>query len=101
MPLPEQRWAWPFSGTSASESPAGRTRDFENNRASQGSFRSSGGYPGPVPVPVPGPSSSLRNVEPAPQILEQRELEQELGGIASLPSRRFYNPGAARRDACR
>lgn len=40
-----------------------------HHRASIGSIRSIGG---------PG-SSSLRNVEPAPQILEQRELEYEMG----------------------
>ncbi|KAL2015860.1 hypothetical protein VTK56DRAFT_4679 [Thermocarpiscus australiensis] len=42
----------------------------DHRRASLGSFRSSGGL-------VQGTSSSLRNVEPAPQILEQRELEQQ------------------------
>lgn len=45
------------------------------NRGSLGSFRSSG---------VAGATSSLRNVEHAPQILEQRELEQQLEGMASL-----------------
>lgn len=45
------------------------------SRGSLGSFRSTG---------VPGTSSSLRNVEPAPQILEQRELEQQLEGMAAL-----------------
>lgn len=45
------------------------------NRGSLGSFRSLG---------VAGASSSLRNVEHAPQILEQRELEQQLEGMAAL-----------------
>ncbi|KAB5522996.1 hypothetical protein GE09DRAFT_487094 [Coniochaeta sp. 2T2.1] len=45
------------------------------NRGSLGSFRSTG---------VAGASSSLRNVEHAPQILEQRELEQQLEGMAAL-----------------
>lgn len=45
------------------------------NRGSLGSFRSTG---------VAGATSSLRNVEHAPQILEQRELEQQLEGMAAL-----------------
>jgi hypothetical protein len=45
------------------------------NRGSLGSFRSIG---------VAGAGSSLRNVEHAPQILEQRELEQQLEGMAAL-----------------
>jgi len=44
-------------------------------RGSMGSFRSSGG--GPM-YPFPG-ISNLRNVEHAPHIMEQRELEQEAG----------------------
>ena len=63
----------PAAGDAASQ---GAGDVLENHRASQGSFRSSGGYGGPIP----GTSSSLRNVEPAPQILEQRELEQQLEG---------------------
>ncbi|KAK0630851.1 hypothetical protein B0T17DRAFT_233220 [Bombardia bombarda] len=53
-------------GTSGSEHPSS-----EVHRASMGSFRSSGG-----PMPGAG-TSSLRNVEHAPRILEQRELEQQ------------------------
>jgi hypothetical protein len=49
----------------------------QDTRGSLGSFRSTG-------TGVPGTSSSLRNVEPAPQILEQRELEQQLEGMAAL-----------------
>lgn len=67
----------PAAGDAASQG-AGDT--LENNRVSQGSFRSSGGYGGPIP----GTSSSLRNVEPAPQILEQRELEQQLEGVGPI-----------------
>ncbi len=54
------------------------------NRTSQGSFRNSGGYGGPMP----GANSNLRNVEHAPQILEQRELEQQLEAMAELPPHR-------------
>ena len=57
--------------------PHGGSRDFpasEAHRGSIGSIRSSG---------VPG-SSSLRNVEPAPRILEQRELEQYVDDWASM-----------------
>ncbi|TPX13825.1 uncharacterized protein E0L32_005769 [Thyridium curvatum] len=54
-----------------------------DNRASIGSARSaSGGL-----TAQPGTSSSLRNMEPAPQILEQRELEQQLENMAALPPR--------------
>lgn len=49
----------------------------QDTRGSLGSLRSTG-------TGVPGTSSSLRNVEPAPQILEQRELEQQLEGMAAL-----------------
>jgi hypothetical protein len=49
----------------------------QDTRGSHSSFRSTG-------TGVPGTSSSLRNVEPAPQILEQRELEQQLEGMAAL-----------------
>ncbi|OIW33025.1 acyl-CoA ligase [Coniochaeta ligniaria NRRL 30616] len=68
--------------SSSSDSPAAGQGDaplaYEGgglNRGSLGSFRSSG---------VAGASSSLRNVEHAPQILEQRELEQQLEGMAAL-----------------
>lgn len=47
------------------------------HRASIGSQRSAGG-------PAPG-SSSLRNVEHAPQILEQEEFQNQVGHMASLP----------------
>lgn len=47
------------------------------NRASIGSQRSMGGL-------APG-SSSLRNVEHAPQILEQEEFDQQVGQMSSLP----------------
>lgn len=49
----------------------------EPNRVSVGSQRSSG-------VPAAG-SSSLRNVEHAPQILEQEELDQQMGRMAEIP----------------
>lgn len=69
-------------GTSSSDSPGVGGADaplaYEGgglNRGSLGSFRSSG---------VAGASSSLRNVEHAPQILEQRELEQQMEGMAAL-----------------
>jgi hypothetical protein len=64
----------------------------DHHRTSTSSFRSSSGG---GPPPPHGTSSSLRNVEPAPQILEQRELEQqqhafELGnrtpGLAEMPA---------------
>ncbi|KAF5500545.1 Uncharacterized protein CGCS363_v006521 [Colletotrichum siamense] len=48
------------------------------HRASIGSQRSMGGL-------APG-SSSLRNVEHAPQILEQEEFDQQHGHMAALPS---------------
>ncbi len=47
---------------------------IDAHRSSLGSLRSSGG--GAMGA-LPGTSSSLRNMEPAPQILEQRELEQQ------------------------
>ncbi|KAK1965879.1 acyl-CoA ligase [Colletotrichum sublineola] len=47
------------------------------HRASIGSQRSAGGL-------APG-SSSLRNVEHAPQILEQEEFQEQVGQMASLP----------------
>ncbi|TEA14218.1 Uncharacterized protein C8034_v003668 [Colletotrichum sidae] len=47
------------------------------HRASIGSQRSAGGL-------APG-SSSLRNVEHAPQILEQEEFDQQVGHMAALP----------------
>lgn len=57
----------------------------DGGRASFGSLRSSGG-PGPGGMGAfPGASSSLRNMEPAPQILEQRELEQQLETLSSYP----------------
>ncbi|EON97844.1 putative acyl- ligase protein [Phaeoacremonium minimum UCRPA7] len=58
------------------------TNASDANRASLGSLRNSGGL-----GVVPGNSSSLRNMEPAPQILEQRELEQQLESMAALPPR--------------
>lgn len=51
------------------------------NRASYSSFRSSSG----AQIGLASVGSTLRNVEPAPQILEQRELEQQLEHIAALP----------------
>lgn len=52
------------------------------HRASYGSYRSSSG----AQIGLAAVGSTLRNVEPAPQILEQRELEQQLEHIAALPS---------------
>lgn len=54
-------------------SPAANAATAELNRASIGSHRSSGGG-----TALPGGTSSLRNVEAAPQILEQRELEHRM-----------------------
>ncbi|KUI54419.1 hypothetical protein VP1G_01765 [Cytospora mali] len=51
------------------------------NRASYSSFRSSTG----AQIGLASVGSTLRNVEPAPQILEQRELEQQLEHISALP----------------
>lgn len=51
------------------------------NRVSYSSFRSSSG----AQIGLSSVGSTLRNVEPAPQILEQRELEQQLEHIAALP----------------
>lgn len=42
---------------------------------------------------IPG-TSSLRNVEPAPQILEQEELDQQLNELAALPARASVPPVA-------
>lgn len=53
----------------------------DGHRASYGSFRSSSG----AQIGLAAVGSTLRNVEPAPQILEQRELEQQLEHFASLP----------------
>lgn len=58
--------------------------DGENggvHRASYGSFRSSSG----AQIGLASVGSTLRNVEPAPQILEQRELESQLEHLAALP----------------
>ena len=63
----------PVSGDSIPENPAA------TNRASLGSARSSGGINLGGHGAIPGANtSSLRNVETAPRILEQRELEQQL-----------------------
>ncbi|CRK09618.1 hypothetical protein BN1708_002220 [Verticillium longisporum] len=56
---------------------SGTADSADPNRASVVSQRSSG-------VPAAG-ASSLRNVEHAPQILEQEEFEQQMGHIASMP----------------
>jgi len=78
-------------GTSASEVSGGGLQGALSDtlvdsahRASMSSFRSSsGGGPGGG---AGAGSSSLRNVEPAPQILEQRELEQQaLEDLARIP----------------
>lgn len=53
----------------------------DGHRASYGSFRSSSG----AQIGLAAVGSTLRNVEPAPQILEQRELEQQLEHFAALP----------------
>ncbi|KAK0718420.1 hypothetical protein B0T26DRAFT_752343 [Lasiosphaeria miniovina] len=57
-----------------------------DHRISMGSFRSSSGGPAPG-------GSSLRNVEAAPQILEQIELEQQvLESLAALPPNATARP---------
>lgn len=54
-------------------------RDTDStHRASVGSFRHS-------QIGLASVGSTLRNVEPAPQILEQRELEQQLEHMGQLP----------------
>lgn len=53
----------------------------DGNRASYSSFRSSSG----AQIGLASVGSTLRNVEPAPQILEQRELEQQLERMSGLP----------------
>lgn len=53
----------------------------DGHRASYSSFRSSSG----AQIGLAAVGSTLRNVEPAPQILEQRELEQQLERISALP----------------
>lgn len=54
-------------------------RDADStHRASVGSFRHS-------QIGLANVGSTLRNVEPAPQILEQRELEQQLEHMGQLP----------------
>jgi hypothetical protein len=80
-------------GTSSGEQPSGQGAAAldEQHRASLSSFRSSSGG-GPLPAHA-GANSSLRNVEPVPQIIpEQRELEhnqqypyhQQQGGYDAL-----------------
>ncbi len=60
--------------------PDGSGSPGDANRASMGSLRnSSGAGLGMLS------GTTLRNMEPAPQILEQRELEQQLENMASLP----------------
>ncbi|KAI1073866.1 acetyl-CoA synthetase-like protein [Whalleya microplaca] len=54
----------------------------ENHRASVGSVRSSS---------APG-ASSLRNMEHAPQILEQEELDHQMNKMSELPPRREFPP---------
>ncbi|KAI0128764.1 acyl-CoA ligase [Xylariales sp. AK1849] len=49
----------------------------DTHRASVGSMRSSSGIPG---------ASSLRNMEHAPQILEQEEIDHQMEKMAELPS---------------
>ncbi|KAJ1303656.1 hypothetical protein OPQ81_008084 [Rhizoctonia solani] len=53
----------------------------DGHRASYGSFRSSSG----AQIGLAAVGSTLRNVEPAPQMLEQRELEQQLEHMGALP----------------
>ncbi|KAH8898147.1 acetyl-CoA synthetase-like protein [Thozetella sp. PMI_491] len=77
-------------GTSAGESTIQGVADAPDNRGSQGSFRNSGVY---ASGQVPGGTTSLRNVEHAPQILEQRELEQQLEAMGSPHAP--YNLGPA------
>lgn len=62
----------------------------EAHRASYSSYRSSSG----AQIVLASVGSTLRNVEPAPQILEQRELESQLERISALPpdARANYGP---------
>lgn len=61
----------------------------EAHRASYGSHRSSSG----AQIGLASVGSTLRNVEPAPQILEQRELESQLERISAIPSEAHANYG--------
>lgn len=54
---------------------------IDQHRASVGSLRSTG---------IPGTTSSLRNMEHAPQILEQEELDHQMDKLAELPSGDVY-----------
>ncbi|KAH8783245.1 acyl-CoA ligase [Diaporthe sp. PMI_573] len=63
----------------------------EAHRASYGSHRSSSG----AQIGLASVGSTLRNVEPAPQILEQRELESQLERISAIPSGAHANYGQA------
>jgi hypothetical protein len=63
----------------------------EAHRASYGSHRSSSG----AQIGLASVGSTLRNVEPAPQILEQRELESQLERISAIPSEAHANYGTA------
>ncbi|KAK2066614.1 hypothetical protein P8C59_000416 [Phyllachora maydis] len=85
-------------GTSSGE-PSGAVQDasgqlqnaMDVNRVSLSSSRSSGVFgagAGLGAAPPLGHSSSLRNVEHAPQILEQRELEQQMENMTMVSSPR-------------
>jgi len=52
--------------------------EADPSRQSTGSLRNSG-------LGLPGASSSLRNVEHAPQILEQEEMDNQMEKLAALP----------------
>lgn len=67
--------------TSSSMVPGEGDATPDGPRTSYGSFRSSSG----AQIGLAAVGSTLRNVEPAPQILEQRELEQQLEHFAALP----------------
>lgn len=82
------------SGEPGPEAPAGHmslVAAAETNRASLSSSRSSGAF-GSAAATLQGPNSSLRNVEHAPQILEQRELEQQMESMMSSPELAVHPP---------
>jgi hypothetical protein len=67
------------------ESGSGAGDAGDGNRTSTGSIRSSG---------VPAGASSLRNVEHAPQILEQEEFDTQLDHISHMPRQNMHDDQA-------
>lgn len=77
--------------TSSGIGPGDGEANPDAHRASYSSHRSSSG----AQIGLAAVGSTLRNVEPAPQILEQRELEQQLEHFAAIPNTEHARVGAA------